>query len=183
MPSAEMLKSAIASEAIAALSAMSPPVALLSSTTFLAAPSRISVMLIPDCASCMMASDASVALTLSIGSMPSSWIKSLSGATSSVASPITAAMSATPCSRLAALPTPSAITAVVPASAAPIAVTAPTTPTETVFCKLPNAASMPVVLRLSLSSESPTSFSADDALSLALISMSSVAIVPRKKRR
>ena len=124
---AEMLNSDIASDAMAALSAMSPPVALLSSTTLRAAPSNISVMLIPDWASCMIASDASVALTLSIGSMPRSWISSLRGVTSSAATPMTAAMSATPCSRSAALPTPTPIAAASPPTAATVAVVKPAT--------------------------------------------------------
>ena len=150
---------------MAALSAISPPVALLRSTTFLAAPSMISDMLMPDCANCMMASAASVELTFSVGSMPRSPMSFLRGATSSDATPITAAMSATPCSRSAALPTPSVTTAVRPASDAPSAATAPTTPTEMVFCRLTNDDSMPPVLEPRRSSELPTLSSLDDALS------------------
>ena len=146
-----MLKSDIASEAIAALSAMSPPVALLSNTTFLAAPSRISVMLIPDCASCMMASDASVALTLSIGSMPRSAIKSPSGCASSIVMPMTDAMSAKPCSNDAALSTPTVIAAAIPPTAAMAAV-APAATAAPATDRSPRLRLTPSILPLALSS-------------------------------
>ena len=81
----------------------------------------------------MMASDASVALTLSFGSIPKFWMRSLSGATSLAASPITAAISATPCSRSAALPTPTPMAVASPPTAATVAVVRP----ATVACATP----------------------------------------------
>ncbi len=93
---------AIASVAMLAALPKSAPVALASNTVDLAAPSRICCVVRPAVPSAMMASEASVALTLSVGSSPKSMIRSLSLPVSSAPVPIAALILAMRCSMSAA---------------------------------------------------------------------------------
>ena len=124
----------------------------------------------PDCANCMMASAAPMASTLSLGSMPRLVIRSPSGCASSKVTPMTLAMSAMPCSRSIALPTPMPTAVVM----LPMAATAPT-PTA--------MATLPATPAMVLSLPPMPSITSED-LSIALMMMSSCAIyVPHCLRR
>ena len=176
-----MLNSAITSVAISAAMPKSAPVAFANNTVLRVAPCKISSIDRPLRANISIASAASVVLTFRLGSIDKSVIKSLNGCISSIVLPVTDAMLASCCSKSAALRTPPANATPAPATAVPIAAIAPTTPTVMVFCKLPNATSIPVVFLFNFPRESVTSLMADDALFFALIRMSSVAIVISKK--
>ena len=103
MASALILNWAIADVATSAEVAKSPPVELERRTVERAAPPRILSRPTPFLASVSIALDASVAVTLSLGSMPKSVMRSESFCVCSAVVPITDRMSATPCSMPAAL--------------------------------------------------------------------------------